>query len=731
MSVFEAVSGRFDATHIAMKLIGWFLFMSFAAIILGKGVLPSLQNPRGDFANYYTAARLVAEGKPLQNAYRDFVWFQKQIDRYGISQQLGGFIPHPPPTALVMLPLTPLEPLAAKRLWIGFNIALAVLIIVFLSKITSLHWLPIAIVFLSTGFGLINNFLFGQMYLLLLASIVGGIYLQQTGKATLAGIVLGGMIPMKYIGLFFVIYFAWKKDWRLVISSLVTVLAIIIVSILLQGADIFKVFLAEVLPRHLQGEIQDPFAIQFQSWNSLLRRLFVYNETMNAHPPFPSVTLFVILKNLISWLWLASFFLIYRLTNFAEATHQKLFEIGFIPLAILLISPGSATYHFLLLSVTVVCMAKILIDLQQEMRAAILGMMFLMINLPHYLKLKSYAVGWLTPLGYMRLWLLVFFFFLMCYFLHRAANWKWQPRLAMKYFVIAIFIVAFHTAIDFQRASAKERDGAQWVPLQEKEFDRHLGLLVKTPDAGSNKIVFSYGELLDEDYAIFSSSIDGKVEGQWTPNIEQKFYDPDLAPDDQRVLMESLNTGRAEIWLNSGRNQTPVFLLPGENPSWHHDGTRFAFVRDGKIGVAELQLSGAIEKSWLNINGNCYDVSFSTQDDRLIFCEVSNEHKFALGLMNTSTNEQQTLLHSDEFFERPTWSNDAAKIAFSWNKEGNRDIWIMNIESETVQRITRDPAIDTAPVWDEIRHRILFTSDRGRGLEFSTLFWISIPKLSN
>ncbi len=727
MSVFEAAINHFDATHIVTKLIGWFLFASFVAIILWKGVLPSLQNSRGDFANYYSASRLVAEGKSLKNAYRDFVWFQKQIDRYGISQQLGGYIPHPPPTALVMLPLTLFEPLTAKRLWISFNIVLAALIIFLLAESTSLHWLPVAIVFLSTGFGLINNFLFGQMYLLLLASIVGGIYLQQTDHSVLAGIVIGSMIPMKYIGVLFVIYFAWKKDWRLAISSFVTTLAIIIAAILLQGTDIFKVFITEVLPRHLQGEIQDPFAIQFQSWNSLLRRLFVYNETMNPSPPFSSMSFFVVLKNLISWLWLASFILIYRITTFAETSHQKLFEIGFIPLAILLISPGGATYHFLLLSITVVCMAKILIDLKKEIHAAMLGLLFLMINLPHYLKLKKIATGWLTPLGYMRLWLLVFFFFLVCLFFHRVANWKWRPALIIKNFAFAILIAALFTMIDFQRAAARERDGAQWIPLHEKEFDRHLGLLVKTPDVGSKKLVFSYGELLDEDYAIFSSSLDGKIEGQWTPNTAQKFYDPDLALDDQRILMESVNNCRPEIWLSQGRNQSPVFLLDGENPSWHHNGMRFAFVRDGKIGVAELELQKAVEKSWLNTIENCYDISFSPIDDRLLFCATQDVDKFILGLADATTGEEIVLLQGEEFFERPTWSSDALRIIFSWNRNGNRDIWMMNLATKELQRITRDPAIDTSPAWDETNKRILFTSDRGRGLEFSTLFWIASP----
>jgi hypothetical protein len=110
-----------DFAAAMQRFAGWLVFISFATVIFWKGVLPALLNSRGDFANYYTAARLVADGQPLEHAYRDFVWFQKQIDRYGISRQLGGFIPHPPATALVMLPLTCSSRLSPK-VWIGLNL---------------------------------------------------------------------------------------------------------------------------------------------------------------------------------------------------------------------------------------------------------------------------------------------------------------------------------------------------------------------------------------------------------------------------------------------------------------------------------------------------------------------------------------------------------------------------------------------------------------------------------
>jgi Tol biopolymer transport system component len=53
----------------------------------------------------------------------------------------------------------------------------------------------------------------------------------------------------------------------------------------------------------------------------------------------------------------------------------------------------------------------------------------------------------------------------------------------------------------------------------------------------------------------------------------------------------------------------------------------------------------------------------------------------------------------------------------------------MDFATRQLQRLTRDPAIDTAPMWDEANRRIIFASDRGSGLECSTLFWIAAPKI--
>lgn len=701
------------------------VFLALASITVWKGVLPALKDTRGDFANYFTAARLVAEHRPLATAYRDFAWFQKQIDRTGITGQLGGFIPHPPPNALIMLPLTSLDPLTAKRIWIVFNIALSILVVLLVAKITMLHWLTVGIILLSTGIGLINNFVFGQMYMLVLATIVGGVFLFQRGHPVLGGILLGLMIPVKYVGGFFLMYYVWKREWRFVLGAVASTIAMTAAIALLQGTEIFRVFLAEVLPRHLKGEIQEPFAIQFQSWNSMLRRLFVASPSLNPYPPMESPFLFSFVKQLIVWSFVASFIGIYRGTKFDSSSHQRLFEIGLIPLAVLLISPGSATYHFLLLSVSIVCFAKVLLDLGRPRHAMFLAFMFLLINLPHYLQARHVATGWLTPLGYPRLWLLVGLFLLVGAFFHRAARWRWKFTSAVTYAIPVLVLAGIMTALDVRSGAAREDDGAEWVPLHEAEFDPHLGLLVKSPDKGNSRIVFTYGKLLDENYAIFSIA-HGRVEGQWTPDVSWNFYEPDLAANDRDLLLETIRNGRAEIWISRGRGEMPEFLLEGENPSWAAVGGRFVFLRDGRVGLASAYEPGS-EPTWIDFPGSAYDVACSPVDKRIALCAQRAVNSFVLALVNPETGDHEILLQSEEPMERPAWSPDGSAVLFSWNRDGNRDIWGMMILSRALVRITRDPAIDTSPVWDWANRRVLFISDRGRGIEIGTMFSVRLP----
>ncbi len=690
-------------------------FIAFSSFVCLKGILPAMENARGDFSNYYTASRLLLEGKSIEPAYRDPVWFQKQIDRYGFQNQIGGFIPHPPPTALVFTPLALMEPVAAKQLWTIFNIGLVALNIYLLSQISGLNWLITGILFLATGFGLINNFLNGQLYLLLLTSILLGLYFHKSQHPVLAGISLGSLVLVKYFGAFFLLFFLWRRQWKLIVSAAGTILVVLILTTILTDLQTLQTYMAGVLPRHLAGEIQDPFTIHFQSWNSLFRNLFLFEETLNPDPVLSSPFLFFLSKNLVFWILIAICMVVMLRIRFQDRRQTILVQLAWVPLIILLVSPAAATYHFLLLTMSIVLLVKVLLDQKRLCEALALVILFVLINYPFHQKLEPLAQGWLIPFAYSRLWLLLLFFVLSIYFFR---SWiSWRIRHAPSLVLLTFMLVVTTTAFSYSSSRNQPNDGAKQLTVDHPEFNRHLGLILKSPDLGGSKVVFSYSELLDGDYAIYSAN--GRP---WTATGPRNYFRPDLADDDSSLLAETVVQGRPEIWLSNGQRRDFSFLTVGENPSWHPDGFQFVYLNDGRVFLSDIQLS---EMSQLPISNRVQDISLSPGGDYLAY--VAREGKgTSLRIWEFAQNREIAILKTSNRINSPAWSPDESKIVFSWDVAGNRDIWFVELATGETNRLTYHNGNDDEPVWDADNNRIVFTSDRGRGLGCSALFWLSI-----
>ena len=66
--------------------------------------------------------------------------------------------------------------------------------------------------------------------------------------------------------------------------------------------------------------------------------------------------------------------------------------------------------------------------------------------------------------------------------------------------------------------------------------------------------------------------------------------------------------------------------------------------------------------------------------------------------------------------QAPAWSPDGKKLALTLStRDGNLDIYTLDLATQALTRITDDPGIDTEPQWSKDGQSLYFTSDRAGG----------------
>ena len=62
--------------------------------------------------------------------------------------------------------------------------------------------------------------------------------------------------------------------------------------------------------------------------------------------------------------------------------------------------------------------------------------------------------------------------------------------------------------------------------------------------------------------------------------------------------------------------------------------------------------------------------------------------------------------------QTPAWSPDGRKLAFVSERDGNSEIYVMNVDGSEQENLTRQPASDSNPSWSRDGRRIVFVSRR-------------------
>lgn len=409
------------------------------AVFLSTSFRAGWNRATTDFPNYYTAAVLVTTSAKLRNYY-DWTWFQKEMNYAGIENQLGGYIPQTPLTMLPMTALAALKVQAAKRVWLLANLAFLGATVWLLSRLTSFTASQLVLVAFA-GYGSVHaNFLLGQYYVFLLFLLVLGFYYLRRRQQERAGFLCGIAFGLKLYGGPLIAYFAVKRNWRLVAAMALTSAGAIGLATVLFGWQDLAYFTGHVLSRALQGETLDPYNSGNGTLPTLLRRAFISEPELNPYPIWNAPVMLFFLQPLLTVLLLAIPLLC------VSTSHEEEQDFAWFNVALILASPNTASYTFILLLLPV----ALLLDKANSVERLVLICCYTLLSFP-----TSLAWSWLFP----KLWLLLILFLLA----GRRHLRSMQPQAALGALALATIVAA---PLAWHRNQAyRQESGRRWEQI--------------------------------------------------------------------------------------------------------------------------------------------------------------------------------------------------------------------------------------------------------------------------
>lgn len=202
-----------------------------------------------------------------------------------------------------------------------------------------------------------------------------------------------------------------------------------------------------------------------------------------------------------------------------------------------------------------------------------------------------------------------------------------------------------------------------------------------------------------------------EFDDEWLYHLKKKYY--------PFVKKEDMPSSVTENIVDEGFNSKPIF--------YGHDGKReiyFIGNHTGYTNVYRLDLDKEKSRPQVVIEGERTDefeafhlfqsrLSIS-KDGTLAFITKSGEND-AMHLYNV---KEDKLLETLRFrnlvmLGSPSWAPDGRKIAFSSiDKSGNNDLYVYELDSRSLVRLTNDFYDDRDPAWSPTHDIIVFSSDR-------------------
>ena len=576
------------------------LFYILSALFFIFVFLPSAKKINTDFPNYYVSANMFLDGKDMMKAY-DNVEFNKQLLYYGIEDQFVSFVPYPPVNALLILPFARLEPLTAKFFWNILNIFFFLFSIYFISKISDLNFYLTGIIFFVSGYAFMNNFFFGQAYLLVLMLFTSSVYFLYKGKDIPAALLFSLSVLLKFYTIFFLLLFLCRKKFKFTVASIIFIIFLNLLFFTVTGWDLNLFYYTTIMPRISDGWIGTVYASEFQSVISLLHTFFYSEPALNPYPLTESPHLYFIFKYIFYFGVL--FVSVFTVLNSDMKKENLKLQISLFCFVCMLLLPVNASYQYVILIPAIAILVSHYISEKKFFITGIILILFFIMNSPVSLYIISITKN--TPyffLGYIKLFILVFFWINILFLIPRTSGKGISKSLLLRYSFAYVFLILVMSKMSLALNNFKD-DGA-------KNILTNSNYMISMPDVIGSDIIFT--ECRDEKF-ILNSNFGFKYD-------KESVFDPRFI-NNSEIEFETIvkrNINFKNLSLNT-MNET---LITGKN-----DSTSVSYSKDRKLKCYSKDRQIFLDRISENIteqitSGNSFNYFpvFNGDESGIVFC---------------------------------------------------------------------------------------------------------------
>lgn len=584
------------------------LFFILAALFTVFVFFPSVKKINTDFPNYYVSSNMFLDGKDLMKAY-DNAEFNKQVLFYGIEDQFVSFVPYPPVNALLMLPLAKLEPLTAKLIWNIFNLIFFLLSIFFVSKISGLNFFLTGILFFSSGYAFVNNFFFGQAYLLVLMLFTASIYFLHKGKDIPAALLFSLSVLLKFYTIFFLLLFLCRKKFRFVAASVLFIIFLNLIVFTITGWELNLFYYSVIMPRISDGWVGTVYASEFQSVISMLHTFFYSEPSLNPYPLTESPQLYFIFKYVFYFgILFASVFTVLNSDNLKD--NSKL-QISFFCFVCMLLLPVNASYQYVILIPAIAILVSHFISEKKFLFTVVMLILFFIINSPVALYIISITKN--TPyffLGYVKLFILIFFWINILFIIRKSSVKNTSMSSKLRYSFAYVFLVLVMSQMSLALNNNKD-DGAINI-LSNSNY------MISMPDVRNDDIIFT--ECRNERF-IMNSNFGLKFD-------KENVFNPRFKSSNE-IEFETIskrNVNYKKLSLNTMTDSLISNRTDSAHINYSGDRTLMCYSKDGQIFLERIS-DHKTEQVTSGNSFNYYPV-FNSDDSGILF---SSDRKRGVG----------------------------------------------------------------------------------------------------